>query len=54
MSQSVKTQIMRRGDPADRLRQIIEAGGELLGAVGYQRTRMADVAAQAGLSAGSV
>jgi AcrR family transcriptional regulator len=54
MSQSVNTQIMRRGDPADRLRQITEAGRQLLGTVGYHRTRMADVAAAAGVSAGSV
>jgi len=54
MSQSVNTLIMRRGDPADRLRQVTEAGRQLLGTVGYQRTRMADVAAVAGLSAGSV
>jgi AcrR family transcriptional regulator len=54
MSHSVNTLIMRRGDPADRLRQITEAGRQLLGTVGYQRTRMADVAVVAGLSAGSV
>jgi AcrR family transcriptional regulator len=54
MHQSVNTLIMRRGDPADRLRQITEAGRQLLGTVGYQRTRMADVAVVAGLSAGSV
>ncbi|MHB1788440.1 MAG: TetR/AcrR family transcriptional regulator [Acidimicrobiales bacterium] len=45
---------MRRGQPADRLRDITEAGRHLLGSVGYQRTRMADVATAAGLSAGSV
>jgi len=45
---------MRRGEPADRLRDIASAGGALLGGIGYRRTRMADVAAAAGLSAGAV
>jgi AcrR family transcriptional regulator len=45
---------MRRGQPTDRLRDITDAGRQLLGTVGYQRTRMADVAAAAGLSAGSI
>ncbi len=45
---------MRRGDPEERLRDIVAAGRRLLGTVGYQRTRMADVAEIAGLSAGSV
>jgi len=54
MSQSVNTLTVRRGHPFDRLRAITEAGRQLLGSVGYQRTRMADVATAAGLSAGSV
>ena len=45
---------MARGDPGERLAAIVEAGRRLLGTVGYQRTRMADVAAAAGMSAGSV
>lgn len=45
---------MRRGEPADRLRDIATAGRALLGGIGYRRTRMADVAAAAGLSAGAV
>jgi len=54
MNKSVNTVTMRRGRPADRLHDITEAGRQLLGSVGYQRTRMADVATAAGLSAGSV
>ena len=45
---------MRRGEPADRLRDIAMAGRAILGSIGYRRTRMADVAAAAGLSAGAV
>ena len=37
-----------------RLTDITEAGRSLLGTVGYRRTRMADVAAAAGLSTGSI
>ncbi len=54
MIYSVNTEVMRRGHPTDRLHDITEAGRQLLGSVGYQRTRMADVAAAAGLSAGSM
>ena len=45
---------MPRGEPADRLRDIAMAGRAILGSIGYRRTRMADVAAAAGLSAGAV
>src|SRR5450755_4052813 len=54
MNKSVNTVTMRRGEPTDRLRDITTAGRSLLGSVGYRRTRMADVAAAAGLSSGSV
>jgi AcrR family transcriptional regulator len=43
-----------RPSPSDRLADVAAAGTEVLGRLGYRRTKMADVASAAGLSAGAV
>jgi AcrR family transcriptional regulator len=43
-----------RTPPPERLVEVAEAATRVFGRVGYQRTHMADVAAEAGLSSGAV
>ena len=45
---------MVRTPPAERLTEVADAATRVFGRLGYRRTRMAEVAAEAGLSSGSV
>jgi AcrR family transcriptional regulator len=43
-----------RTSPAERLAEVADAATRVFGRLGYRRTRMSDVAAEAGLSSGAV
>src|SRR5271167_2164123 len=45
---------MVRTPPAERLTEVADAATRVFGRLGYRRTRTSDVAAEAGLSSGSV
>jgi len=45
---------MKRPSPHDRLLAVADAATEVFGRLGYRRTRMADVAATAGMSSGAI
>ncbi len=45
---------MVRASPAERLVEVADAATRVFGRLGYRRTRVSDVAAQAGLSSGAV